>query len=416
MPDSNTGPTYFPEFRNFIESLDSATHEEYSLRHLARVRGVSEFNTMKAHILNYYEGVEVPHSFVDSNGQVFDCIPIEQQPALRDSTVEVAAIPDSPQILSTGPPRDHQAIPIAGQLRSDRVDKYGHSMRCPPGTIPVRRITLDELTKWEALDQFFSKSPIGRGRHPRLSADPSIASGVHKYAHAYQGVDNLGGHSFLNVWDPAVGSQVFSLSQHWYAGGSPVQTAECGWQVFPAKYNTTQPVLFIYWTADDYKTTGAYNLEGSHFIQTSSSWAIGGTLAAWDSAYGGAQYEIEMQWYLTGGNWWLYLGGNAVGYYPGSQYGGGQLASSATNIDYGGEVVDNTSWPPMGSGSFANAGYSYTAYQRDIEYISTGGGLVSASLTPQQLSPSCFTISVQMFAAPWNETIYFGGPGGTGCA
>jgi len=107
--------------------------------------------------------VNAPHSFVDSNGQIFDCIPIEQQPAVRDSTVGVAPIPDPPEELSSGAPRDAQAISIAGQLRSDRVDKYGHSMSCPPGTIAVRRITLDELTKWETLDQFFSKSPSAGG-------------------------------------------------------------------------------------------------------------------------------------------------------------------------------------------------------------------------------------------------------------
>jgi len=56
MPDSNNDPTHFPEFRKFIDSLDSSNHDEYSLRNLARVRGVSEFDAMKAHIMNYYQG------------------------------------------------------------------------------------------------------------------------------------------------------------------------------------------------------------------------------------------------------------------------------------------------------------------------------------------------------------------------
>jgi hypothetical protein len=231
-------------------------------------------------------------------------------------------------------------------------------------------------------------------------------------------VNSLGGHNFLNVWDPGVGSQIFSLSQHWYAGGSPVQTAECGWQVYPGKYGTTQPVLFIYWTADGYQSTGCYNLECGAFVQTNPNWVLGGTLAP-VSVFGGAQYELEMTYYLSGGRWWLYLGGtsasNAVGYYPASQYRGGQLASNATDIDYGGEVVDITAWPPMGSGNFANAWWQFAAYQRDIYYFPPAGGAQNASLTGVQTSANCFTIIVGSAAAPWNEYFFFGGPGGTAC-
>ncbi len=245
-----------------------------------------------------------------------------------------------------------------------------------------------------------------------------ITAGVHKYAHAYQIVNSLGGGNFVNVWDPSVGPQIFSLSQHWYAGGSPVQTAEVGYQVYPQKYGTTQPCLFIYWTADGYQKTGCYNLDCSAFVQTNKNWILGGTLSP-VSKTGQPQYELNIYFYLHQGNWWLYLGGgaasNAVGYYRASQYGSGPMATHATDIDFGGEVVDTTSWPPMGSGAFANAGWQKAAYQRAIEYFPTSGGAVSARLTPQQPSPACFTINVESAAAPWSEFFYFGGPGGTGC-
>ena len=38
---------------------------------------------MKAHILKLYDKTEAPHSFMDESGAIFDCIPIEQQPALK---------------------------------------------------------------------------------------------------------------------------------------------------------------------------------------------------------------------------------------------------------------------------------------------------------------------------------------------
>ena len=58
----------------------------------------------------------------------------------------------------------------------------------------MRRITLEELSRFESLDHFFRKGPAGNGRHPRLSAPQAVAA-THKYAHAYQVVNNLGGHT-----------------------------------------------------------------------------------------------------------------------------------------------------------------------------------------------------------------------------
>ncbi|MFF2545048.1 neprosin family prolyl endopeptidase [Kitasatospora sp. NPDC058063] len=405
----------FPSFAKFMDSMESARHEDFVRRGLAGTTDADSFSAMVEYIRNIYAGVEVAHSFVDTNGQVFDCVPIESQPALRGSFSVPPAPPDAPVVAR--PRSAGQGTPIQPQLRSDRLDKFGHAMSCPPGTIAMRRVTLEELARSGSVQNFHRKYPQGEGRHPRLSP-PEADSGIHKYAHAFQVVDNLGGHDFINIWDPGVGSEIFSLSQHWYAGGSPVQTVECGCQVYPAKYGTTQPVLFIYWTADGYQNTGCYNLDCSAFVQTNSAWAIGGTIGP-VSVSGGAQYELEVTYYLSGGNWWLYLGGttasNAVGYYPGSLFGGGQLASNAQDVDYGGEVVNNVAWPPMGSGAFAESGWQYAAYQRDIYYFATDNTSQFAKLTGVQASPNCFTVFVGSAPDPWNEYIFFGGPGGTGC-
>jgi len=108
-------------------------------------------------------------------------------------------------------------------------------------------------------------------------------------------------------------------------------------------------------------------------------------------------------------------GSNAIGYYPVSVYHGGAMASGAASIDYGGETVGTTSWPPMGSGAFASAGWQQAAYQRDIRYYPPGGGTLNASLTASAASPRCYTCTVTLYAPPWSETIFFGGPGGNSC-
>lgn len=240
---------------------------------------------------------------------------------------------------------------------------------------------------------------------------------THRWAWGEQNIDNRGGDSRLNVWKPNSSPGVFSLSQHWYVGGegSGKQTVEGGWQVFPDKYDTNDPVLFIFFTPDNY-STGCYNLDCSGFVQVDNSWVLGGSLIPF-SADGDTQYIIRMQWQLYEGNWWLFVKGSgdyiAVGYYPGSLFNGGQMSRNAQYVKYGGETASNTAGETgqMGSGQFASAGWRHAAYQRTIYYIDTS--LVShwTNLSAHQPSSSCYTIDMHnTTASSWATYFYFGGP------
>jgi hypothetical protein len=411
-------------FRQFVESLNAGRAEHYLNVPHGRIADEQAFSEIQSYLTNYYSGVESVHSFVDTNGSIFDCIPVEKQVSLRDKKGPLPQPPDLP----TDPARARVGSASYArrivQLHPQLTDPFGNQMLAPDGTIPVRRKTLPNLARFRNLREFFKKSPSSTvsARPPggSGSASPQVVA-THRWAHAYQNVNNLGGGSFLNVWDPAIGAnQVFALSQHWYVGGSGsgLQTAEVGWQVYPQFYGNTQPCFFIYWTADDYGSTGCYNLSCSAFVQTNKNWALGGALSPW-SVSGGPQYEIDFAYYLFQGNWWLYAGGesaaNAVGYFPTSIYRGGALTSQASEIDYGGETVGTTSWPPMGSGAFASAGWQQAAYQRQIHYFATGGGSVDAALTATTTSPGCYTATVVKYDPPWSETLWFGGPGGNNC-
>ena len=433
----------------FVEIARSASLERYRLDPRTRVRSEDAFRQFKEHIADVYADVEVVHSFEDAFGQVFDCIPIEQQPSLRGAK-DVARPPDLRPVLEGKPaePRASVRQPLQGEPPRDR---HGNVMQAPPGTIPMRRITLDELSRFRDLDEFRRKAPGGGeapraptlthatrgtsstsrptknqptlGPHPETPSTPDPdPSKNHRYAYTHQSVDNIGAHDVLALYAPTVdANQIFSLAQHWYTAGDGAghQTLEVGWQVYPAKYGHAQPVLFIYWTADNYATTGAYNLDGPGFVQTNGAWTIGGALSP-VSVVGGQQMEIEIGVYLSDGNWWIYVGGiaaeNALGYYPTSIYAGGALATNATSILFGGETVcTSVSWPPMGSGAMASAGWQQAAYQRDIYYFPTAGGSQWAALTPEEPSPGCYTLSLASSAAPWGVYFFYGGPGGTDC-
>ncbi len=243
-------------------------------------------------------------------------------------------------------------------------------------------------------------------------------SGDHHWAWAEQQVNNHGGDSRLNVWKPDSSPGVFSLSQHWYTAGSgsSKQTVEGGWQVYPGKYGTTNPVLFIFYTPDNY-ANGCYNLDCSGFVQINNSWVIGGSLLPY-STNGGTQYIIRMQWQLYEGNWWLFLQGSgdyvAVGYYPASAYNNGAITNHASYIKYGGETVENGSGVAgeMGSGAFASAGWSHAAYQRTVYYIDTNHVSQWANMSAHQPSSSCYTIDLNNSSGgSWVNYLYFGGPG-----
>ncbi|MGZ4864667.1 MAG: neprosin family prolyl endopeptidase [Halobacteriota archaeon] len=156
------------------------------------------------------------------------------------------------------------------------------------------------------------------------------------------------------------------------------------------------------------------------FVQTSSKFAPGMVVGP-SSVIGGTQYIIELTYWHTGGRWWLYFNGtaasDAIGYYPDTIYKGGCLAGNASEIDFGGEVVGTTSFPPMGSGRFAKEGWQKAAYQRTIGYYNPlGGAMVQANLTASQgwpSCPSCYTALVVKYGEPWDETLWYGGSGGS---
>jgi hypothetical protein len=422
--------------RAFTETVRAADFERYRIDPRTRVANVQAFREMQNHVQQLYEGVEVMDSFEDAGGHVFDCIPIEQQPSLRGHVGPIPQPPDLTQVLQGGAPVPR--APVVDRNREEPpYDRHGNQMQAPPGTIPIRRVTLDELSRFQNLREFFRKDPIiprspGTLTMPPRSRAvpkrvvptvPDVDTGKnHRYAYTHQTVDNVGAHNSMALYAPMVdGNQIFSLAQHWYAAGTGAghQTLEIGWQVYPGKYGHANPVLFIYWTADNYASTGNYNLDAPAFVQTNSAWTIGGALSP-VSTVGGQQMEIEVGVYLFNGNWWLYMGGiaaeNAIGYYPTSLYQGGAMATKATEILFGGETVCTTvSWPGMGSGAFAADGWQQAAYQRNIYYFPPGGGAQWAVLTPEQPSPACYTLTLSSAAAPWGVYFFFGGAGGGDC-
>jgi hypothetical protein len=408
----------FITFDEFLKGTATAKHEDF-VAGGAAVSDPAEFEKMRRHILSLYEGISARHSFIERGGSYVDCIPIDQQPGVRAAGGYIAEPP--PFTQPSKPSAWVQAI--HAPLRPGLNDSFGNEQYCPTGTIPMRRVTLEEMSRFESLDHFFHRGRWAKG-HPRdKQLKGRDASSGHRYAHAYSSVNNNGGYTVLNLWDPNSDPGVFSLSQCWYSAqnsAGQVQTTESGWQVYPGKYNTSAPSLFIYWTADGYQNTGNYNLDAPAFIQTDNTWVLGGAFPAWSTA-GGAQVGDGIAYQQdTSGNWWLRINDFnnfiTVGYYPASLWGGSQMAQFATGIDYGGEVAPNSgsaATGQMGSGGFASAGGGAAAFQEQIGYFDIGATtLTNAALTGNETDPNYYTINVSNNDPQFGTFFYFGGPGG----
>jgi Neprosin len=430
LVSAQSGPTEFVPFRNFIDQTTTANASDYLGQPDSQVKDAAAFEEMRQHILNMYQDVDVNHSFVVDSSH-YDCVPVMQQPAVRKYGIKKLATPPQPSVDNSTQAADDA---LEGRIQQAQLgsenpfDAFGNSVHCEDGTIAMRRITLDTMTHFQTLRQFFQKSPNKQILEQQTEVTPG--GPAHKYSLAYQYVDNHGGQSNLNVWDPQVNTsagEVFSLSQEWYVGGintnvppcggpqsCSIQTEETGWVVYPAMFGDENPHLFIFSTPNGY-ASGCWDNTCGDFVVVKDGGDIGARLSP-TSVLGGAQYEIALQYQFTGGNWWLCVSGTCIGYYPGSMYNGGQNTKHAQEIEFGTEAVGTTVWPPAGSGQWPSKGWEYGAYQRDLFYINDSGTSVWDSLTSDIPSPKCYSIAGPYHSTgAWSVYFYDGGPGGTGC-
>ncbi len=413
-------PAQFVAFNNFVENTRAANASDFLTRADSKVKDASAFEEMRQSILQRYEGIEVTHSFLVGSVH-YDCVPVNQQPAIRNFGLSNIAAAPPQELLTKGNLSAEKNVKPATQIDADKpFDEFGNSQRCEAGTIPLFRTTLDTMSHFASLQQFYQKVPGGSQASQSQGVGGPLVATSHKYSYTYQYVNNWGGNSNLNVWSPYVNTslgEVFSLSQEWYIGGSGTgeQTEEVGWVVYPAMFGDERSHFFIFSTPDGYQH-GCWNSSCGDFVQVADSGLLGAPFAHY-SSFGGTQYDFSAEYYLYQGNWWLAYQGTWVGYYPGSMYHGGQNTRYAQIIEFGTEGVGTTIWPPEGSGDWSSYGFYYAAYQRNLWYISTSGTSYWDSLTASDPSPACYTISgpYSSTSSGWTRYFYEGGPGGRGC-
>jgi hypothetical protein len=323
------------------------------------------------------------------------------------------------------PPRGAVFDDDAGFVGAD-ADAKAAGPICPQGTVPIRRLTIEELERFRNLDDFRKKVPAHlegkqRGVPSEEEAPIDGPTALHQYAYVTQNVTNWGAESYLNLWSPYVQrSSEFSLSQIWVVRGSGAdkETVEAGWQVYKDKYGDNRARLFIYFTPDNYGSGGCYNLDCDGFVQTNNSIVLGGAWSVY-STLNGTQYAPKLLLYKDGtsGSWWLRYGDTWVGYWPRTLFDAKGIRDNASNFKFGGEIIDqqvnsvHTS-TDMGSGNYPSAGFGLAAYQRALRYVDTTRTYRTPSMTAIRDDADCYDIALRTSSSStWNPQFYFGGRG-----
>jgi hypothetical protein len=154
----------FQPFGKFVAGIRAAQPGAFVGQPGFAVESAAAFAEMKAHLLELYRGVTARNSFVGSDRQVVDCVPIAQQPGLRPTGRPPAKVNPDLRATVTGATEPRGDPRASAPRRSDDLtltraqrDRFGNKMYCEPGTIPMRRVTLERIATFRTLASFLSK-------------------------------------------------------------------------------------------------------------------------------------------------------------------------------------------------------------------------------------------------------------------
>ncbi|XVF59021.1 hypothetical protein PTKIN_Ptkin07bG0240500 [Pterospermum kingtungense] len=346
-------------------------------------------------------------SFQIEHGDILDCIDIYQQhafdhPFLKDHKIQMR-------------PKRIQNEMMGGKasLKTKPPRFLPKNIRCPPGSVLVKRTTKEDLIiskEKKALRlNHPTKSQLQRLVVPAANAEEkNSVNVVIEYPN-----QNFGAQATMNVWNPSVSNGQYSEASVWIENDSSPEKGEAitaGWMVDPNLFKSNKPRLFSYWDAIPNKGCANYDCPG--FVQVSREISLGIVLQS--SIYNGTQQEIKIGIFKDG-EWWLKFYDKFIGYWPQKLF---SSMKDASNLVFWGAQVHsppNEPFPAMGSGHFPDDGVDgKSAYFKKMQ-IWDSVNLVypeDKSLIMGTDKPECYHyLKLYEGVAPFPPLFFYGGPG-----
>ncbi|XP_075659054.1 protein neprosin-like [Castanea sativa] len=262
--------------------------------------------------------------------------------------------------------------------------------------------------------------PIGKFSEIGIQ-DEGCPSGM--YATLFPSLEKGGYHgaqAFISLENPAVSAEQFSMAQIWVQSGpnghAALNSIQAGWGVHPGIYNDTLTRFTAYWTADNYRDTGCFNILCSGFVQVHPSIFLGAPYRN-TSIYQGQLFvtDIMISQDKTSGHWWLIVHNlTKIGYWPKEILP--QLSNEANFVQFGSmtHTTDSRS-PPMGNGRFPNDNLSESSSFTQMKTINSSyiEDDIDFSFQTYVSSKACYNVDFLGDQGPdYLQTMVFGGPGG----
>ncbi|XP_026440597.1 uncharacterized protein LOC113339565 [Papaver somniferum] len=235
-----------------------------------------------------------------------------------------------------------------------------------------------------------------------------------------QGDGFRGAQAKINIWKPVTEPGEYSASIVSVAAGDDGgESINVGWQVNSALYGDNEARFFVFWTADNSKSTGCYDLKCTGFVQTSSVIYPGITFnPIAGSVFQGTQYDATFSIFQdqSTGNWWVQYQGSEVGYYPPSLFK--QLSIKGTAVHIGGLIFNTRNQgrhtaTQMGSGHLPSEGkFGVSSYFSQVKVID-GNNIARdpKTVVVYQTNPNCYGLSVDHHQHLQGYGFFYGGPG-----
>ncbi|KAH7513917.1 hypothetical protein FEM48_Zijuj11G0033700 [Ziziphus jujuba var. spinosa] len=298
-------------------------------------------------------------SFQTEDGDVIDCVDIYKQHAFDHPMLKNHKIQMKPTTIPKGI-RNHES-----ETTYKSLQYMLGNISCPQGSVPIKRATRKDLIMARHIKS------IGFNHPTNTNASTSgIDEGGHHYAGVAYRAFVVGGRANINVWNPSVKVNQFSIASMSISKGPKQQmnNVQVGWGVNKALYPDGSR-LYTYWTDN------------------------------------------------STGNWLLTFFNEYVGYWPKALFT--TMADGADYISWAGStysiITDPT--PTMGSGHFPKeGGYGISAFVNSIQIMPNRFYKFVSPLyyvldTFADV-PQCYDVIKNVAKDPnWGAYIFFGGPG-----
>ncbi|XP_059318781.1 protein neprosin-like isoform X1 [Lycium ferocissimum] len=352
-------------------------------------------------------------------GEIYDCVDFYKQPAFDHPLLKNHNF--HPQMKPTF--FNLQRDDISSKMnRPFNIGLEGGG--CPTGTVPIRRITKEDLIRRRLASQIrdADDSPDGDGIESNVSdgtKHPKGFGGGYKFATVqipYKlRIKMAGVGAIISLHNPQ------HLSGHEHSGGrikvqKGIDSIQVGWTVSPPVYGDTHTRSYIYFKAGK---LACYNTQCPGFVHINTAIPLDGELPG--SSYGGPIYDLPMEIArdIPSGNWWFHLGIGSkftpIGFWPAKIFT--SLKGFATSAEFGGVVYSppGVREPSMGSGYFPVGDLKKDAYCRKSTYFTDkrqSKSLDEISVKSFASSPNLYRVTDYPNAGGGNGNIvFYGGPG-----